>query len=330
MGIGVSIIICTYNGSKRIKPALEAIEKQEVGSSYPIELIVVNNCSFDGTGEFVISCLQASKLNWKLVNEESPGLVNARWKGISEARYEYLLFCDDDNYLATDYCQIGLEIFLKKSEIGIIGGKGIAGMKMAKPDWFEKFSHTYAVGDLGKKSGIQPDMSYHYGAGIFFRREVLLQLQKKGFKSVLTGRTKSVLSAGEDVELCYAVQLLGYKLYFEERLSFVHMIENHRLDWQYYLKLKKGISSSFPLLLGYEALSQGINEERIFANLLSNKLRIAIKGLLLTSYKRLFFPSSKTNQGQWVESWFKVKFYFRNRTQTMDSFRKLKLILNKE
>lgn len=70
MGIGVSIIICTYNGSKRIKPALEAIKKQEVG--HPIELVIVNNCSFDGTGEFVISCLQASKLDWKLVNEETP------------------------------------------------------------------------------------------------------------------------------------------------------------------------------------------------------------------------------------------------------------------
>lgn len=321
MGIGVSIIICTYNGSKRIKPALEAIKKQEVG--HPIELVIVNNCSFDGTGEFVISCLQASKLDWKLVNEETPGLVNARWKGISEARYEYLLFCDDDNYLATDYCQIGLEIFLKNSEIGIIGGKGMAGMAIEKPDWFENFSHTYAVGDLGKKSGIQNHLTYHYGAGIFFKKEILLDLQKKGFKSVLTGRTKLILSSGEDVELCYAVHLLGYKLYYEERLSFVHMIENHRLEWRYYLKLKKGISSSFPILDSYK-IEQFRNKAE-FKQHLWRELWITIKGFAKSGFLS-FLKEEKINQVNFVVS--KVKFFsfFSNYQKTLKAFERNKQI----
>lgn len=321
MGIGVSIIICTYNGSKRIKPALDAIEMQDVG--FPIELVIVNNGSIDSTSELVISCLQASKLDWKLVSEKTPGLVNARWKGISEARYEYLVFCDDDNYLATDYCQIGLEIFLKNPEIGIIGGVGIAGMTMKKPDWFENFSHTYAIGDLGKKSGIQTYLSYHYGAGIFFRREVLLQLKNKGFKSVLTGRTKTVLSAGEDVELCYAVQLLGYKLYFEDRLRFVHRIENHRLDWQYYLKLKKGISSNFPILDSYK-IEQFRNIAE-FKHYLWWELWTTLKGWVKSGFL-IFLKKEKINQVNLAVA--KVKFFsfFSNYQKTLKAFERNKQI----
>ena len=35
-------------------------------------------------------------------------------------------------------------------------------------------------------------------------------------------------------------------------MSFEHFIEKHRLDRAYYLRLKKGISASFPLLTAYE------------------------------------------------------------------------------
>lgn len=318
---GISIIICTFNGKNRIKPSLERIVNQI--TNFQIELIIVDNCSSDEISEFVSNHLYLSKLDWRLVKEEIPGLVNARWKGISEARYEYLLFCDDDNYLSTDYCQIGLDIFLKNPVIGIIGGKGIPGIAGEKPDWFENFSHTYAVGDLGKKSGIQPDMSYHYGAGIFFKKEALTKLQNKGFKSVLTGRTKANLSAGEDVELCYAVQLLGYKLYFEERLRFVHMIENHRLDWRYYLKLKKGISSSFPILNAYKIEAFRNAEE--FKKHLRRELWLTMKGLVKSGLLS-FSKNDKINQVNLVVA--KVKFFsfFSNYQKSRKAFDRNKQI----
>lgn len=321
MEIGISVIICTYNGINRIKPALEAIENQE--TEYSIELIVVNNCSSDGTPAFVESCLKESKLDWRLVSEATSGLVHARWKGINEAKYDYLLFCDDDNYLAADYCQIGLGIFLKDSHIGIIGGNGIPEIAGEKPNWFEKFSHSYAVGDLGKKSGIQPYSSYHYGAGIFFNKEALLKLQEKGFKSVLTGRTKAVLSAGEDVELCYAVQLLGYKLCFEERLRFAHLIESHRLDWEYYLKLKKGISSSFPILNAYQI--EAFKNQGELKKHLRKELWITIKGLVKSGFLS-FTKNEKVNQINLLVA--KVKFFsfFSNYGRTLEAFERNKQI----
>lgn len=319
MEVGVSIIICTYNGINRIKSALEAVEYQK--SQFQIELIVVNNSSVDGTGEYVLGCLKDSKLDWKLVNEGTPGLVNARWKGINEAKYGYLLFCDDDNYLSNNYCQIGLEIFLKNPSIGIIGGNGTPETIGEKPDWFDNFSHTFAVGSLGKRSGVQPTMSYHYGAGIFFLKEALIKLQNLGFQSMLTGRTKSVLSAGEDVELCYAVQLLGYKLYFDERLSFVHRIEKHRLDWQYYLKLKKGISSNFPILNSYKIEQFRSNAE--FKYHLMLELWITLKGLVKSGF--LFtLKGEKLNQVNFIVAKAKLLSFFSNYQKTLEVFERNK------
>jgi glycosyltransferase involved in cell wall biosynthesis len=247
---GVSIIICTYNGSKRLPETLLNICK--ISFFHSFELIVVDNDSKDNTIQLVTSILENSTLDWKIVNEHNPGLSHARWKGIFSAKYDIVLFCDDDNYLAENYLEIGFDIFNKNLKVGVLGGLGEPIFEGDKPNWFDAFSHSYAVGTLGKVKGIQKKMSYHYGAACFFLKRSLLHLNKIGFTSVLSDRKGDSLSSGGDVELCFAVQLLGYQLYYSNELHFKHFIEKHRLNRSYYLKLKKGISDSFPLLTSYE------------------------------------------------------------------------------
>jgi glycosyltransferase involved in cell wall biosynthesis len=247
---GISIILCTYNGSKTIAESLSHINA--IKFQYPFELIIVDNASTDDTLKLAHSILTTSKLNWKIVAEPNPGLSHARWKGILTAKYDIILFCDDDNYLAHDYLEVGFEIFVSNSRVGILGGKGIALLDGDKPYWFDSFSHSYAVGSIGKTDGVQKRMSYHYGAACFFLRSALLHLNKIGFVSVLTDRKGEMLSSGGDVELCYAVQLLNYDLCYSSDLHFKHFIEKSRLNRDYYLRLKKGITSSFPLLTAYE------------------------------------------------------------------------------
>lgn len=70
----------------------------------------------------------------------------------------------------------------------------------------------------------------------------------------MSDRTGNSLSSGGDVELCYLLQLAGYEIWFDQGLKFFHWMPNSRINWSYYLKLKKGIVSGSARLFSYSCL----------------------------------------------------------------------------
>jgi len=75
-----------------------------------------------------------------------------------------------------------------------------------------------------------------YGAGMFLRKEVYENLKKNGFKNYLTGHKGTGLLSGEDAEICYAIIISGYKIWYDEKLIFYHYTEKYRTSWNYALK----------------------------------------------------------------------------------------------
>ena len=250
---GISIVICTHNGSSRLHPTLMALTRLKVDFSW--EVVIVNNSSSDDTEEMVKEFFDTQKvqIRWQIVEEAIPGLVHARFTGVSAAKYEYVLFCDDDNWLFPDYLQNASEILSENPRIGVLGGKGIAVFEAEKPDWFDKYSSSFAVGDqnmyLGSSSN---ELGYIYGAGSVFKKVILKELLDSGFQLALTGRKGNTLISGDDVELCYLAQLKGYKLHYSGGMEFYHWMAKNRMEWGYYLRLKEGITSSSASLFAYK------------------------------------------------------------------------------
>ncbi|PWA04861.1 glycosyltransferase [Flavobacterium psychrotolerans] len=319
---GISIVICTYNGSKRLPETLSCICNLMFLSPY--ELILVDNASKDDTIQVVKNNLQGSDLDWRIVNESNPGLSNARWKGVFEAKYDIVLFCDDDNYLASDYLEIGFKYFNENPKIGVLGGLGSPVFEADKPDWFENFSHSYAVGTLGKTNGVQNGLSYHYGAACFFLKGALLQLPGIGFKSALSDRKGDSLSSGGDVELCYVVQLLGYDLYYTDNLHFKHFIEKHRLDRAYYLRLKAGISASFPLLTAYEI--NNFKNRTQYKKYLFKLFFRCVQLYFYVSCKKVLFSKNENLDISIVVNKSKIKAFLKNYNRSVKHFSYVKSI----
>ena len=105
---GVSIIICTYNGKNRLKPTLACAVSQQVNSSIPWEIVVVDNNSHDGTIKFCEDFLKklGNGVFWKVISEMNPGLSHARKAGVLNSKYDYVIFCDDDNWFSENYVQL--------------------------------------------------------------------------------------------------------------------------------------------------------------------------------------------------------------------------------
>jgi glycosyltransferase involved in cell wall biosynthesis len=173
---GISIILCTHNGASRLVPTLEHLCKL-----FPVEateLVIVDNASTDNTTELCDYYLSSNcQYSWRIVHEENPGLVHARYRGIQEAHNDILLFCDDDNYLCSSYLQIGYEIMKHNQKIGALGGNGRPVFYSTKPEWFDRYSYSYAVGSQANKSGkILSQYPEIYGAASFWRKYVLIEI----------------------------------------------------------------------------------------------------------------------------------------------------------
>lgn len=251
----ISVVICTHNGRHRLGSVFASLKAQLNPPEF--ELLLVDNASVDGTGEWaeleLAALLPASP--WRVMREASPGLLYARMAGLREASYPWVLFCDDDTVLFPDFLsQCGL-ILTRDQNLGVLGSLGIPEFLGPKPDWFDRYSSSFAVGPQGVSQTDARRLVHVYGACSVYRKEPLLRLFQSGFSPVLSGRKGKVLSAGDDVEWCWLMQLLGYRIAYAPELKFYHQLPASRLRWDYYLRLKQGISGSAGLLSSYTFFS---------------------------------------------------------------------------
>lgn len=243
---GFSILVCTYNGAAKIKTTIDYLFKLKK-NHFEYEIIIIDNNSTDNTFNLVSQIIQESPdINIKIIPEYKIGKVNALITGVKNSVYKYLVICDDDNWLSSDYLTTAYQIMECKDEIGVLGGRGIIHTNGLLPTWFDSLKNCWAVGQQSPFSGeIATAMPTVWGAGMVVRKKVWDLLPEKGFCGFLTGRSGSrVTMTGEDSELCVIVNLLGFKIYYENTMTYFHEIHYSRLNWNYLLKLWKGFSRS--------------------------------------------------------------------------------------
>lgn len=257
MGEGVSIILCTFNGKDRLPATLEAI--QQLDPKVLQELILVDNASTDGTGNWLKEYVETAKLLFPVcyVFEPKPGLIHARVAGIKSAAFDLLLFCDDDNALAPDYLSVGFRLFKSNAKLGVLGGNGIPVLEGDEPDWLNRYQKSFALGPQAAQSGKIPELPGHvYGAASFFRKKPLLEVIDSGYRFYLTGRTQTQAISGDDLELCWLMQMMGYEIHYSEDLKFFHSMPRSRMTTDYLIKMKSGTAAGSSLLFAYRYFIQ--------------------------------------------------------------------------
>lgn len=247
MNKGVSIVICCYNSSKLLPETIRHISLLKIPAGISCEIIVVDNNSDDNTSETAEELLKkyiSGNVTYKILIQPVQGLSAARKMGVENSAYEYILFCDDDNWLNADYIEILINTMRKSEKIGAVGGESTAVSDELFPKWFQEFSQSYSAGKQSESDGVIDGIqSALWGAGMAVRRSALSELYSKGFRSILSDRKKNVLSSGGDIELCYALRLAGWEIWYESSLKIRHFIPGHRLKWEYLRKLSRGFGA---------------------------------------------------------------------------------------
>ncbi|MEO6134746.1 MAG: glycosyltransferase, partial [Ginsengibacter sp.] len=217
---------------------LKALSEQKDISVLECEIILVDNNSTDGTVAMATNGWKefGEPFPLKLVEEKKAGLSNARAKGILTSQYQYLIFCDDDNYLCNDYLSTVYKLFESKREVAMIGGTGHAEVDKEAPEWFEELAgFGYAIGTEGRQTGYTDSV---YGAGMAVRKEMMQALSDGHISFILSDRVGKNLSSGGDSEMSVLVSAAGKKIWFDERLTFAHQLPQSRINWSYYRRLR--------------------------------------------------------------------------------------------
>lgn len=246
---GISVIICCYNSALRLPQTLHHLAQQEVPIELPWEVILVNNGSTDNTEEVAVTTWSTytSLAEFKIVNEPEPGLSSARSRGVATAKYEVFIFCDDDNWLAPDFVRFAYETMIVNPKVGAACGTGVPATDSIFPDWFERYAGGYAVGRPAANSGDVSHLRALTGAGLVSRKSLFEKVYAT-YPALLSDRKGIAMTSGGDSEYTMRLVLMGYQLYFDDRLTFTHFIPAFRLTETYRDNLFKGFRTATPVL----------------------------------------------------------------------------------
>lgn len=108
----VSVIIPAYNCEKYIEKAIDSVLEQNV----PLEIVIINDCSKDGTEEVIRKYLEIPYIHYYR-NEQNLGAAASRNKGVKLAKGNYVAFLDADDWWSSEKLKKQLALIEKEQAV---------------------------------------------------------------------------------------------------------------------------------------------------------------------------------------------------------------------
>ncbi len=242
-----SIIICSYNPNKIIfDRLLTSVERFNI-VTIDHEIIIVDNNSSPALKDLeIVNKLTFAKSNFKILKEIKPGLTNARIAGIKEAKYNWIIFFDDDNEPSHDYLIQASKFIIANSNIGICGPGKVnveffSKKKLLETKRIQKLFQYKSV----TTSCISNDMfngdvdAFPYGTGMIIKKEILLEYCNQIDNRVYTmsDRTGNSLSSAGDTQILYTAIKMGFYAGTNPLIKLNHLIIETKTKYIAILKL---------------------------------------------------------------------------------------------
>lgn len=270
--MNASVIICTCNSAKRIRATISGLLEQKTPEWFKWEVIVADYQSADNTLGHFREMWNRTGVPLRILAIEEAGKSAALTRSFDSSEGAILAIIDDDNIIGPNFIYKAHKIINRHEDVGIIGTLGVIDSDGDLPPWFSRYQGVYGVGPQAPSGGYVPDKKdWFWGAGTVLNAAVWRKLRKKNFNFQLSfsrpnGITFASGTGGEDVELCLAVQLLGYKLWYEPTMQYRHCIAHTRFSEKYICNTIYASSKALPVLNIYRSAVRKKNR-KLFQNI---------------------------------------------------------------
>ena len=160
----LSVIICTWNNSRRLALTLDAIGGCRLPSGLTWELVVTNNASTDDTA--AVASRFATAMPLVYVEEPQPGLSRAKNAALRAAAGRLLIFADDDVTPCGDWIAAYWAAYQERPSGYYFGGPLVSEYEGGPPpeDLLRVAGHSIAGLDWGRVARTLSDAERVYPA----------------------------------------------------------------------------------------------------------------------------------------------------------------------
>jgi GT2 family glycosyltransferase len=218
MRTNASIVIPTYNRLDDLQRVLRAIEAQDRPAGCDVQIVVVDDGSSDGTGEWLRA--QGRHRGLEVVSQANAGPARARNRGVKAATGDYILFLGDDTEPQPGWLAHHLEehrLFGERAPLAVLGYTSFA-TEVESP--FLRFINEYGAqfGYLLIDDPTAVPFNFFYTSNVSILRTEFGRLG--GFREDFPA------AAWEDIELSYRAHHGGLVMRYQPLARTVH---HHRI-----------------------------------------------------------------------------------------------------
>ena len=212
--VDVSIIIPVFNQLEYTHACLASL--QAVQEQPRFEVIVVDDCSTDGTREVITQIPGVVYLR----NDSNSGFIASCNTGAKTARGKYLVFLNNDTLVKPGWLTALLDTFKEERRAGIVGSK------LLYPDgrlqeaggiiWQDASGWNYGkFDDPGKPE-------YNYLRDVDYCSAAALMVPKALFESAGGFDSRYAPGYYEDTDLAFKVRQAGYRVLYQPLSEVIH------------------------------------------------------------------------------------------------------------
>ncbi len=207
----VSVALANWNGNKYIERCLSGLYAQ---THAPVEVVVVDNGSTDGSREWIEKHYPQVKL---LRNTQNEGFAAGYNRAIAACSCASVLILNTDVFLESDFVACALAALVADERIGAVTG---CVYQQGTHEWLNSGFFLRPQMRTRHSSNVQnaEDVFGCSGALILFRRAMLedIAVEKQYFD-------EAYFSYGEDIDLAWRAQIMGWRARYTPEARALHV-----------------------------------------------------------------------------------------------------------